>query len=87
MNRYQNQTRIVKILRWLRWTPYYSLLAFWATCRWILSGARIPFDEDWCQSRWNYLQHIWLCYQALAQTKMLYYYTLDEMLNDCRGQK
>ena len=85
-DRYQFQTRIIKIYRWLRWKPWYVLLTTLTIVRWLVTGAKIPTEEKlWFIMREDYIKHLWTMGMALAECKMKHLYTLEEVIGNMEG--
>ena len=79
-DRYQYQSRPVRLYRWLRYMPLGYVKAGWYIILWVLHGC--PIDESVCEST-TYramIQNIYQVCVARAQFKMEYYYTLEELL-------
>jgi hypothetical protein len=84
-NRYQHQPRHIKLYRWLRWRPYWALKAAWVILKWVLSGARISYEEQfWCMTRWSYVKFLWRIHRSLADCSMRHIFTMEEVISDLR---
>lgn len=84
-DRYQNQTRVVKFCRWLRWKPFYCVLGCWAIVRWAARGCpKFAEEPDWPMTRWEHMGMIWRLSTSEADMKMRHYYTLEEVLSEYR---
>ena len=91
-DRYQHSSRFTKVVRWLTWKPLYAAIASFRVLGWLLTGAKpwtIKFDDGF-QFTYNRRQTGTLIYVTtyrIAEVKMKYYYTTDEMLFSFRGEK
>lgn len=85
-DRYQFQPWYIKLYRRLRWCPQYYLLACYIIVKWAITfRGQIPPDErDWFLSRLDYVKHLWRLVASLGDMKMKHYYTLDEVMENCR---
>ncbi len=84
-DRYQNQSRLVQAYRWLRWRPWYALLASLCVAHWLFSGAKLPVDvygASWLPNRRVYVAHIWMIFRSYANMRMGHWYTTEEVLNE-----
>lgn len=91
-NRYQNQTRLVKAYRWLRWKPLYSAKFCLAVASWALKGAPLPepvtFNDgrvvQFHPTRRSVIRHLQQYYRSLAGMEMQHWFTLDECIQDAK---
>jgi hypothetical protein len=85
-DRYQCQSRLVRVYRWLRWYPAYCLLACYIIVKWFITyRGKLPAEErEWFLNRSEYVRHLWRLVTSLAHMKMKYYYTLEEVMDSCR---
>jgi hypothetical protein len=86
--RYQDASWYVKLYRWLRYKPVYTALFAWDILLWILCGAKLTEDDKvWFVNRRGYIQHAWMCYMSIADSKMIHYWTLEEIIADLKAKK
>jgi hypothetical protein len=85
-DRYQFQPWYIKLYRQLRWGPQYWLLACYIIIKWFITfRGQIPQEErDWFVSRCDYVKHLWRLVASLGSMKMKHYYTLDEVMENCK---
>lgn len=89
-DRYQHQSYAVQCYRWWRYTPFYTAWGLWAATRWLIFSREIQMCETenhkWPMyaSLWDAYWGIVRLYKSLAQGKMKYYYTLQEVLADLK---
>jgi len=85
--RYQFQPWYVKLGRWLRWRPAYSVLALIHLIWWALKGAPVPEDMRCIfPTRWSMAKSAWTCWSSRAQAKMGWLYTTEEVLTYLRSK-
>ena len=70
--------------RWLRWRPLYIVIGLFHILWWCALGAQIP--DGMFMTRWSMLKSAMRGWKGIAQYKMGYYYTTDEMLQYFRGE-
>ena len=86
-NRYQNKSKLIKLYRWLRYTPITLTIGVLKISAWILAGAKIPVEErDYFGTRWYYIKHLWTMYRCYADMKMQYYYSIDECIKELKSR-
>ena len=68
-DRYQNQPRWIKIVRWVRWKPWFALRASID----ILRYRRFSFDCEDCEIS------IWSLRMSEAEMRTGHYFTMDEI--------
>jgi len=87
-DRYQYQTRLIRACRWLRWYPAYCLFACYLIVKWFVTYySQVPTSERyWFTSRIEYARHIWRLVTSAAHLKMKFYYTMEEVITNCRNK-
>lgn len=85
-NRYQFQPWYIKLYRRLRWYPTYWVFAWYIIVKWFITfrGQIPPEERNWFLNRWDYTKHLWGLIISLAHMKMKYYYTIEEVMDNCR---
>jgi len=86
---YQNQPPHIKVLRWLRYKPFYALWGVGATALWILQGGVIPKEErgwDYSRNRGEYAKFLIRCTYRLADFRMQNYITIREMIDSLKEE-
>lgn len=81
-DRYQNQTRLVKAYRWLRWKPWFYALAVARACRWAATGCKplvISEECEYVETRWSTIDLLWSLTIAEASIKMNHLFTMEEV--------
>lgn len=87
-DRYQFQSRPVKVCRWLRHMPLAYALAVYHVARWGLHGFQVmPGTEyDWSPSRREMFTHIFQMCVSRAQYDMGAWCSMEEVLEDYRAK-
>ena len=93
-DRYQFQTRFVKICRWLRWMPYWYAWGLVNICQYWAFDRTIPnvttedgYTFPMYRSRWDATKSIMTLHKSMAQGKMKHYWSLQEVIADLHSQE
>ncbi len=87
--RYQHQSRVVKIVRWLRWKPYCASVAVLLVLRWLVTGyVYEPQCFNHASRKQSYPSYVWFrWFKVEAAIGMKHLLDISEIVAQLRSKR